>query len=133
MLSAVEFRGHFHLQWGRHRVRVMEELPGVTLESCQTLTRGDAQDGNEGCSRKGEQCVKRHRGEKGWGSRLDPSLAGPQVPGTRRGLDPKAVEAMDGPEHSKGMEGTVGSWGPARACGCCPAEGQSLLPRLRWG
>lgn len=89
----------------------MEELPGVTLESSQTLTCGDAQDGSEGYSRKGEQCVKRHRGEKGWGSWLDPSLAGPQVPGTRRGLDPKAVEAMDGPEQSKGMEGTSGELG----------------------
>lgn len=30
-------------------------------------------------------------------------------------------------------QGREGSWGPARGCGCCPEEGQSLQPRPRWG
>lgn len=95
-----------NLAWGWHRVGVIEELPGVTLESSQTWTRGDTQGGGEWCARQGEQYVKKHRVEKGRGRRLDPSLAG-----TRLGLDPKAVEAMESPEQKQGTEGTRGDLG----------------------
>lgn len=78
----------------------MKKLPGVTRGTSQRWTCGDAQSGGEGCSMQGEQCVKRHRGEKGWASWFDPGLAGPQLPGRTLELYPK------GPKQRKGMEGT---------------------------
>lgn len=96
-----------HLEGRVHRVGVLEELPGVTLESSQPWTRGDTQGEGKGegewRSGRGTACAKAGRRE-GVGSQLDPSLAGPCVPGTRLGLAPEAVGAAEGSERRRGVE-----------------------------
>lgn len=106
MLGPVEVRGHHQLRAWVAQGWVLGELPGVTLESSQTWTRGGAQSRGERCFRQGEQCVQRHRG--GAVVRLTPAWQGLecQVQDTRLGLYSEVVGAMEGSKQRKGVAGT---------------------------